>query len=79
MTAAARAVLKAAVDRRRRQLVDAPPDGVPHGTHNAYKTGCRCDRCRAHQAATRRAWRAANRERDNAIKRAHRARKRAAA
>jgi hypothetical protein len=32
-------------------------EDYPHGTPAKYKRGCRCDECRAHQAAAKRDWR----------------------
>ncbi len=48
-----------------------------HGSRAEYQRGCRCDECRAHQTAVRRAYRHAHPEEERAYKRAYRAKKQA--
>jgi hypothetical protein len=51
-----RKALKAAIDQRMRALVEAPADGIPHGTTTGYGRpyGCRCAACCAASTEARR-------------------------
>lgn len=48
-----RIALKLAISDARRQLTGAKADGIKHGTHWAYRCGCRCDVCREQQRIDR--------------------------
>ncbi len=78
MTEPERIVLRGLIDERRRALVGSPADGIMHGTEMAYrKNKCRCDECRAHATATRRAHRAAHPEQAREACRRYKRRRRA--
>lgn len=74
-----RLALRAAIDKRRRELEadELPPQGN-HGTDTAYRNGCRCRECLDLQTSRRKAYRQANREKENAYAREWRRRKREA-
>lgn len=48
MTPSERQALRLAIDERKRALVEAPADGIPHGTTTGYSRPykCRCDLCK---------------------------------
>ncbi len=69
--------LRRLISERRRELVGIPADGLMHGTEMAYRKGkCRCETCRAHAAASKRAYRAARPEQTRAALRRYKARRR---
>ena len=63
MTPEQRAEIRAAIDKRRRELTGRPNkvitrEGFPHGTATGYRYGCRCDPCKTAGKKARARWKA---------------------
>lgn len=81
MNGSKREALRLAIDARRRELEEAPADGIPHGTTTGYGRPykCRCIPCRDASTAARKARRLIeSKEERNVKEREYRKRRRKA-